>query len=339
MTGAAANGSANDGSAFERLAAEHLGGAAHDLGPQLEPALKHACNGRLSDVRWFRTDWQIGGAATAYATFRTESGPRPVVVKLPVGFREYRTLTGLCDTAAPTPRVAQHGMELGGYDMAWIIMERVPGDPLAAHRHKDVFELLAAAAAEFYKHAAERWPLDAGKEPPDWSALLTKARRELKDNHVADASRWIEGVKHVQKLLPRLTSAWSARPINCWCHGDLHPGNLMRRDDTSPWGPPGTVLLDFAETHCGHWVEDAVYLERLYWGRPQSLDGLKPVSLIAKARRTAGLDASDDYATLANIRRVLMAATVPAFMHQEGHPRYLQAALEVMERTLPMVGK
>ncbi|HVZ93050.1 MAG TPA: phosphotransferase, partial [Phycisphaerales bacterium] len=124
-----------------------------------------------------------------------------------------------------------------------------------------------------------------------------------------------------------------------WCHGDLHPGNLMRRDGASAWGPEGNVLLDFAETHPGHWVEDAVYLERIYWGRPQALNGVKPVQLIAKARRAIGLDANDDYATLANVRRVLMAATSPAFMHHEGRRPYLHAAIEVLEKTLPQVAK
>lgn len=335
MTG----GSPQDEHAARLLGSAATGAAAHDLGPQLEPAIRAACQGRLNEVHWFRTDWQIGGAATAYATYDDGHGPRDVVVKLPVGYREYRTLTALGDCGAPTPRIAAHGMELGGYDFAWVVMERLPGNPASAHLHKDIFEALSAAAAQFYRHAAERWPLDEGKPPPDWEGLLDRARKELKSNHVADAQRWNDAVRHVHKALPRLLGAWNGRPINTWCHGDLHPGNLMRRESPSPWGEPGYVLLDFAETHAGHWVEDAVYLERIYWGRPQVLDGVKPVSMIAKARRAAGLDASDDYATIANIRRALMAATVPAFMHQEGHPKYLHAALEVVERMLPLVAK
>jgi hypothetical protein len=88
--------------------------------------------------------------------------------------------------------------------------------------------------------------------------------------------------------------------------------------------------------HAGHWVEDAVYLERLYWGRAEKLHGIKPVSMLAKFRRESGQEASDDYASLAHVRRVLMGSTAPAFLEREGHPRYLRAALENVEKSLPI---
>ena len=47
--------------------------------------LAEACEGRLSTITWFRTDWQRGGAATGTAVFEGNGGaPAPVVVKLPV---------------------------------------------------------------------------------------------------------------------------------------------------------------------------------------------------------------------------------------------------------------
>ena len=260
-------------------------------------------------------------------------------MKVPVGYKEHRFLTGLSESEAPTPRVALHGYELGGYDFAWVVMERLPGLPLSGHRHKEVFEHLARAAAGFYLRAQERWALEPAPPPPDWESLLEKGREAIRANpQMPHAQRWAGAVKEVQRHLPGLRLAWERRAINTWCHGDLHPGNCMERTDGAAWGsPPGFVLLDFAEVHCGHWVEDAVYLERLYWGRPQAIEGVKPVSLIARARRDAGLDCSDDYASLANLRRVLMAATTPAFLHREGHPAYLEAALGVLERLVPSV--
>ena len=34
-----------------------------------------------------------------------------------------------------------------------------------------------------------------------------------------------------------------------------------------------------------------------------------------------------------------MAAVSPAFMDREGHPKYLAAALEMLEKTLPQVAR
>ena len=313
------------------------------LGAALEPVLRDSCEGRLSDVAWFRADWQRGGAATGYATWTVEPGDeREVVVKLPVGPIEHRFTVGLAQTDAPTPRVVAHGQELGGYDLAWVVMERLPGDPLAAALHKEVFADLADACAAFQRHAGELWPItgdERRRADPDWAALLETARTAAKDSQIPHHARWNDAIKHTQKALPRMLAAWTARPVTTWRHGDLHAGNAMRRPDGSPWGAPGCVLLDFAEVQPGHWVEDAVYLERMHWGRKDALDGVKPVSLLAKARRNAGMETDGDYGALANIRRVLTAASIPAFLDREGTPAHLNAALETLERLLPVVGK
>ena len=312
---------------------------AHDLGPQLEPVLVEACEGKLHDIHWFKVDWQRGGAATAYGQFRFDDGPdKPVVIKFPVGPQEYRFTTLLSTTEAPTPRLAAHGVELGGYDFAWLVMERLPGDPLAARIHKEVFRELAAACVGFSIAADAHVPAREDDEPPqaDWAELLERARAAIKNTHIPDEQSWNNAIRDVQKHVVRLQSEWRARDTSTWCHGDLHAGNLMHRTE-SLWGDDGCVLLDLAEVHRGHWVEDAVYLERLYWGREEAIKGIKPVSLLARARRDRGLDTSDDYASIANLRRVLLAACVPAFLHREGHPKYLAAALKILDRLVPQV--
>lgn len=315
-----------------------IGASSHDLGPQLEPQLKEACQGRLADVRWFRTDWQRGGAATAYAKVTMpEGGVLDAVVKVPVGPREYRFLTGLAQTEAPTPRVAFHGVELAGYDLAWVVMERLPGNPLAAKMHHEVLPHLIEAVCLFHAHSEKLGPLPAPDSGFNWAHLLKKARECIEANAPAHEQAWLNGIKQVSKKLPMLSKTWESRAITCWCHGDLHPGNAMLRAEGSAWGPPGTILLDFAEAHPGHWVEDAVYLERQFWGRPEYLDGIKPVSMLAKLRKEAGQECSDDYTAIANVRRLLMSAVSPAFMHREGGPRYLNAAREMMERMLALV--
>src|SRR5262245_53067051 len=73
------------------------------LASSLSPALHQACDGRLGEITWFKTDWQRGGAATGTSTWRLddEDQPRKAVVKLPIVQRELmwaRRLQG-----APTP--------------------------------------------------------------------------------------------------------------------------------------------------------------------------------------------------------------------------------------------
>ena len=94
------------------------------LGANLEPVLRENCD-RLSSISWFRADWQRGGALTGFATFQDENdGPRDVVVKLPVPPREKLWLNRLQSAGDVAPRLYASGDELGGYDMAWVVMER-----------------------------------------------------------------------------------------------------------------------------------------------------------------------------------------------------------------------
>ncbi len=310
------------------------------LASALGPALVQHCDGRLSDIAWFRSDWQRGGAGTGYATWTFDDGSkRDVVVKLPIGPTEHRFLVGLAKTDAPTPRIVAEGSEIAGYDLAWAVMERCPGSPMARSLTKEHFQELCDAAARFYKHALDVCPVDKPAPEPDWAAALTKSREATKNARLNHASHWNDLIHKVQKCLDRFLPTWLARAVTGWRHGDLHPGNAMHRPEGSPWGPAGCVLLDLAEVRPGHWVEDAIYLEHLHWSRPEALDGVKCVSLLAKARRAVGLDTSDDYPTLANIRRVLYAATAPANIRQEGSSAHLDASLKTLERLLPVVSK
>ncbi len=316
----------------------------------LEPALREACGGRLSKVEWFRSSWQAGGAGTGYATFTDdEGGEHQAVVKLPVGPVEHDWTTALgaisperpCAAAAcgPTPMVFAAGRSLGGYDLAWIVMERFAGSPLSQELNKQTVCELLETAVEWYCCARERREVTSADARPerDWELLLSKAREVAREGGIADAQHWNKLVHHVQKALPRLLSVWASRRVETWCHGDLHPGNAMWRSNGSGEGRR-CVLIDLSLVHAGNWVEDAVYLERLFWGQKDRLDGVKPVARMAKALKERGLHPErEDYALLANVRRLLMAACVPTALAREGHPRYVGAALETLERLLPLL--
>lgn len=314
------------------------------LAENLEPALRRACGENLSKIEWFRSSWQRGGAATGAATWTTSDGnAAAVIVKIPVGPVEYdwTTRLGRHDggdvprIASPTPRVFASGDNLEGYDLGWLVMERLTGPPLSQNVTPQAVESLLAAAASFYASAAAARSVGSAPRDPDWEHVLSKARQVVKEVGIDNAQHWNESLKRVQRALPRLEKFWSQRPIDTWCHGDLHPGNAMMRQGNPD---PVCVLIDLSHVHPGHWVEDAVYLERLYWGKPEILVGVKPVSFLAKCCRDNGLETNIDYAALASVRRVLAAATVPLHLETHGHPRYLSAALEVLDRSLGNLG-
>ncbi|MBX3379415.1 MAG: aminoglycoside phosphotransferase family protein [Phycisphaeraceae bacterium] len=313
---------------------------ASSLAHMLEPVLHRQCEGRLGTVTWFKSAWSSSGSATGSATWTDARGSCEVIVKLPMGPAEFRWTTELGNpqAKAPTPRVFASGSELNGYDLAWIVEERVKGEPIRPRMQDGDVRRVLIAASDFHDAALRVRPEIHAPKHLDWEGTLAKARDVCHAYAIAEPQRWNEAIKQVVKLLPKLLARWTARPLNCWCHGDLHPGNVLRlespRDDSH-----ACVMIDLAMVHPGHWVEDAVYLERQYWAAPEYLHGVKPVTELANLRRERGMRVDPEYPDLANIRRVLMAAVSPAFTDREGHPKYLRAALETLENTLPQVSR
>ncbi len=304
---------------------------AHDLASELAPVLRETCSGCLGPIAWFRSTWQHGGAATGYADWTDTAGQtRQVVVKLPVGFTEYFWTTRLSqsDTPCSTPRVIASGDHLGNYDLAWLVIERIAGKTLGSDLASERVISLLHAAADLHRRAGSvRQVSDRDTpSPPNWGQIIAKAREAVVDNHIPHESRWTDALKRVGRHVESLVAQWRMRTIDTWCHGDLHPGNAMINDHGR------LVLIDLGLVHAGHWVEDAVYLERQYWGHADFLHGVKPVSAMAKIRRDLGLDLGEEYSRVADLRRLLMAACVPAFLGREGTPAYVEAALGIVER-------
>ncbi len=328
----------------------HAHGDSHDLAVLLEPALRHACNERLGPVQWFHSTWQRGGAATGFAPWKLGDGTTTeVLVKLPVGPTEHRWTCALgafpredwvSDWALglPTPRVLASGVELGGADLAWLVVERLDGPSLAKDLGEQGVEDLLRAAADFQAAAMRIEPLRDRPRSPDWEKTIAYSRELVRNGSIPDGQHWNEALKKVQRHLDHLRHRWESRPINAWCHGDLHHGNALRR--RLPDGSTvrrGCVLVDLAMVHPGHWIEDALYLERQYWGHEPMLGGVKPISMLAALRRARSQPADDNYNELAMTRRVLAAACAPALMEREGNLKYLAAALGIIGKYLPQV--
>ena len=304
---------------------------AQDLAHELAPVLRQTCSGCLGPISWFRSTWQHGGAATGYADWTNATGQtQQVVVKLPVGFTEYFWTTRLSqgDTQGSTPRVIASGDALGHYDLAWLVIERIAGKTLGSDLASERVMALLHAAADLHRRAAcVRQVSDRDTpSPPNWGQIIGKAREAVVDNHIPHEQRWTDALKRVGRHVESLVAQWRMRTIDTWCHGDLHPGNAIVD------GQNRLVLIDLGLVHAGHWVEDAVYLERQYWGHADLLHGVKPVSAMARIRRTLGLELGEDYSRVADLRRLLMAACVPAFLGREGTPAYVEAALGIVER-------
>ncbi len=331
------------------------------LGQSLGPALHEACGDKLGEIEWFTTPWQRSGAATGYTHWRLPDGSViDAIAKVPVGYREFYWSTKLGETDPmqwlsfeaehlPVPRVLAGGTELGGYDTAWVIVERVSGEPLvdlvqgsSAAEGRTAFIRLFDAAARFHRLAQEvREPGERDRPAaPNWARLLEKSAERAADNGIEDEGRWLDRIGRVGARLGTLLERWEARETLTWCHGDLHPGNVLQRrcrscrmEDGLPAsvGHMEGVLIDLAMVHSGHWVEDALYLERLFWGREPLFRGIDPLSQLADARAAQGLENGTDAAELAEVRRVLMAATSPAFYGSEGDPVYLRSALTKLD--------
>ncbi len=321
-------------------------GDSHSLAIHLEPVLREACNGKLGPVEWFNAAWQHGGAATGFAPWNDPAGPRGVLVKLPVGPNELRWSCELCNAHnhAPrkhplgpvVPRVLASGMSLGGLDLGWLVCERLEGAPLAKAFDQSAIHELLHAAVEFQQAAsAVRPPAPEEAKALNWHENIARAKEAVRQSHIADHLRWIDAIKHVQKALPLILARWNNRPVNAWCHGDLHPGNALRR--LCPGDASRCVLIDLALVHAGHWAEDAVYLERQYWGHAELLHGIKPLAEFSRLRREAGLPVDTHATDVAIARRLLMASVVPLFLGREHNVRYVKGALEVIEKYLPQL--
>lgn len=326
---------------------------AQSFASTLEPVLHHECHGHLGPISWFKADWQHGGASTGFSTWRlrTITGtPKevPCVVKMPIGHKEYfwTKRLGLVrpdewdeprSLALPTPRVLAAGFELGGYDLAWIVMERFANPPIALERSDASLWSMFETAAEFHEATILERPVEPEHCPPapNWADLLEKGHETLRENDFDDRAQWIEALNQTERVLDQLAAAWESRPIDTWCHHDLHPHNAMRRvcEDTSV--PGHCTLIDLALVAPGCWIEDALYMERLFWGREQQLCGIDPLTTLADTRKAIGLPSDQDELDLADVRRVLMAASSPAFIRTENDQIYLKAALNTLQRLLP----
>ena len=242
------------------------------LASSLEPVLITQTNNQLSDIHWFRTDWQRSGAATGFASWTSTDGDvSQVVVKLPIVKKELRWTRRMQDSDGVAPKLFASNEILNGYDLAWMIIERFPVGPLGTKWDVSNISRIADAAALF-TNSASKYTVDQEGRREDWKSFLRTAKKSVRENHIHKESQWKKCHSLLSKRLAALLELWRSRRIDQWLHGDLHLANAMCRTS----GPEDRVsLIDLAEVHAGHWIEDAVYLERQLWGYKSRLQASK----------------------------------------------------------------
>ncbi len=316
-------------------------------------ALERATSERVDDLAFFRGPAQRGTGTPA----RVRLATRELVVKLPVTATELHWFRQLGERGDSVARLIASGDRLGDpvgdpvgdRDIRWIALERLPHEtPLHTPDPRDT-ERLAAAAARFAHatrqqgdaarrrdHAtrqqgdATRQRDHAARQPDectldDWPPRLEAAIAAVDAWHrtstPAPARRWRALHALVMRELPALAETWRHRAAPEWIHGELHPRHARTRS-AGPSAP--MILTDLASVRRGHWIEDAIDLERHFWTQPDLLRAARPLRAIARARRAHGLplarpdarldsDGEDDdgYLPLARIRRLLVAAAAP----------------------------
>lgn len=256
------------------------------------------------------------------------------MVKLPVPPQERRWLERLCGAAdvcgAVVPHVYASGERLGGYDLAWVVMEQLRHGPLDHTWNGSEIDLLIEAAGRFYA-ASEQFAADAPPRDEKWADVLKRSRDMVHQQMLPEGQKWNASIRQLQKKLAKVMKVWHARDTQHWCHGDLHLGNAMTLA-APPHGP--AVLFDLALVHTGHWVEDAIYFEHLFWSHPQRLGGRDVVKLIAEQRRHHGLKLQPNWPQLAAIRRALVAAAAPLEWKHRPNPAHMHACLHVLDQSL-----
>jgi len=318
-------------------ASNHAAGSVGGLGESLGLMLERELSPRLSKVRAFRTAWQRGGAFTAYGVWREreDEAGEAVVVKVPVPPCEVFWLTALQAAregeGGVAPRVYAHGASVGGYDLAWVVMERLTHGPINGPWGETGIDLMLESLNEFHRASSARTEAATVGRPAerDWAAMIERSRKAVSAGGLPGLQRWNQALKKAKKKAARWQAAWDGRSLSGWCHGDFHGANVMSR--SAPPGGPG-VLIDFAQTRPGHWLEDAVYFEQQYWATPGGLAGRRPDKALAESRRQAGLMVEQGWQELATALRAWFAVAAPQTLGRRHGEAHLAAALGVLER-------
>jgi aminoglycoside phosphotransferase (APT) family kinase protein len=229
---------------------------------------------------WDNSVWRVGSELVARVP------RRPLAASLVLN--EARWLdpvaAPLKDRGVMTPRVV-HLSSAGRHPHPWLLVTWVPGELLEGAPIADRDSLvapLAAALAALHRPAPEAAPSNPFRGPDlrDMPAPRGAVVAAARDRLGVDAVTGLQDALAAAVAAPR----WPGRRV--WCHGDLHPRNLV----TTPVG--GLGVLDFGDLTAG---DPAVDLSVL-WLAFDAEQRARCLAALA-ADTSAGAAGRDDHVT------------------------------------------
>ena len=198
---------------------------------------------RVADV--LSLDSQAVGSRAPY--FRAHSSGTDLILKLNLSADElhWSTVVGSAE-ADLAPRVVGSGT-LAGTSVTWLLQERV-ACRLGTSRAENAVMMAAGARFHSFGRSYDGARSARGGHPERPAELI---------DELVVASGTEGAPVELGALVERAADDWE-RLTNCiiadWCHGDLHPGNVVRRSSESPG-----LLIGFNPRHAP-WIFDAAWL-------------------------------------------------------------------------------
>lgn len=199
-----------------------------------------------------------GAAASGGTNAQSGESSVPVLVKLNCTPFERFWLEALSDPndpAAVVPRLFASGERLGGEEVPWLVIERLPYK-LNDFPHAVKWDMAAEAIARFHAAAARVRLPDPAPEPPVVARMGVAGMRNLVESGLR-----VGAPPAAQRLLERLDADWEWLERTCpeaINSSDPHPGNLVCR--TPPPARAQTCVID-PLVRIAPWPYDAAYLQ------------------------------------------------------------------------------